>query len=75
MGQAKERGSHEERAANPKGDSWNTWNEKYWTPDRLSEFRQSMSEELGTWIDKVRGDLFATRSPKKKRRRKVRTGG
>jgi hypothetical protein len=72
MGQAKERGTLEERAANPKGD---TWRPVYWTDERLSEFRQRMSEELGTWIDKVRGDLFTPRSLKKKRRRKVRTGG
>jgi len=72
MGQARKRGTFEERMAKPKGDSWRPI---YWTEERLAEFKERMSKELGTVIDKVRGDLFSVSKKKKKRFRKIKTGG
>jgi hypothetical protein len=71
MGQAKRRGTLEERAADPKGNSWCP---AYWTEELSQRFKEKMTAELGVYIDKVRGDLFTKRKPKKKSR-KVRTGG
>jgi hypothetical protein len=72
MGEAKHRGTFEQRAENAKGDSWRPI---YWTEERLMEFKERMSNELCTCIDKVRGDLFTQRKLKKKRFRKIKTGG
>ena len=72
MGEAKQRGTFEERADNAKGDSWRPI---YWTEERLAEFKESMSKELGAYIDKVKSDLFMPRKPKEKKFRKIKTGG
>lgn len=72
MGQAKQRGSLEERAANPKGDSWRT---VYWTEERLAAFKERMKNKLGSYVDKIRSDMFKTTTPKKKKFRKIKTGG
>ena len=75
MGEAKRRGTREERAAEPKGDSWNTWAEKYWTPERRAAFKESLSSELKKDLDKIRADLFHPRKKKSKRFRQIKTGG
>jgi hypothetical protein len=72
MGQAKRRGSLEERAADPKGDSWR---EVYWTEERLAAFKERMSKELRSYVDSVRRDLFSVSKKKAKRFRKIKTGG
>jgi hypothetical protein len=72
MGQAKRRGTFEERSADPKGDSWRP---VYWTEERLVAFKERMKNELGSYVDKVRSDLFMPRKPKEKKFRKIKTGG
>lgn len=72
MGEAKRRGTYEERKANPLGDSPKF---KYWTDERLSEFKERLVKELGEDIDKIRKDLFTPRKKKVKRFKNIKTGG
>ncbi len=63
MGQAKRRGTLEERKANPNPPK------KYWHDDpvKLAEFKASIATGLGEYITYVRGELFETRKSKVKR--------
>lgn len=72
MGEAKQRGSREERAANPKGDSWRV---EYWTPERKAEFHRRLTEDLGKMVDGFKKSLFGSTPKKKKRFKKIKTGG
>lgn len=72
MGEAKRRGSFKERSENPKGDSWRV---EYWTDERLAAFKERMKNELGSYVDKIRNDLFTVRPSKKKKFKKIKTGG
>lgn len=72
MGQAKRRGTYEERKANPLGD---TPKFKYWTDERLSEFKEELVNDLGEFIYKVRDQFFSPIKKKKVKQRRIKTGG
>lgn len=71
MGQAKRRGTYEERKANPLGD---TPKFKYWTDERLSDLKERLVKELGEDIEKIKKSLFLPRKKKTKQKR-IKTGG
>lgn len=75
MGEAKRRGTLQDRMNDPKGDTWNTWNETYWTEERLTAFKESMRIEINENLTKIRKSLFTSRKKKTKRFRKIATGG
>lgn len=72
MGQAKRRGTYEERKANPLGDSPKY---NYWTEERIALMKKELTEEMSGYIDKIKHDLFSTMKPKRKKARRIKTGG
>lgn len=72
MGQAKQRGSLEDRKSNPKGDSWR---KVYWTEERLEKFKSGMALKLSEDVGKIKESLFTSRPKKVKRFSKIKTGG
>lgn len=71
MGEAKRRGTREERVAQPKGNSWRV---EYWTPERLERFKQELSKDMDQQFAAIKGQLFGP-IKKKKKNRKIKTGG
>lgn len=71
MGEAKRRGTHEERAADPKGDSWRV---EYWTPERLERFKRELTKNMDQQLAAIKGQLFSP-IKKKTKNRKIKTGG
>ena len=71
MGQAKRRGTYEERKANPLGD---TPKFKYWSDERLSLLKEKLVESMKNDIEVMKGSLFSS-SKKKSKQRRIKTGG
>jgi hypothetical protein len=72
MGQAKRRGTYEERKSNPLGDSPKY---KYWTEERIERFKQEFINENGEYIYQLQQSLFGPSKPRKKKARRIKTGG
>ena len=71
MGQAKQRGSFEERKANPKGNA----HHRVWTEDERAKLVKQVVAEMRGTVDNIRKSLFSPIKKKKKRFRNIRTGG
>jgi hypothetical protein len=71
MGQAKQRGSFEERKANPKGNA----HHRVWTEEELTKFKERMVAEMRGTIDGIRKSLFTPIKKKSKKFRRIKTGG
>lgn len=73
MGQAKQRGTFEERQANPLGQHNSLKN--YWTEEKKLEFAASLKVELTEMIDGIKKSLFSPCKPRKQKARRIKTGG
>ncbi len=73
MGQAKQRGTYEQRRANPLGSHNSLKN--YWTEEKKLEFAASLKVELTEMIGNIQKSLFSPRKPSKQKPRKIKTGG
>lgn len=67
MGQAKQRGTFEQRKANPNPKP----EPRKWTPEERQMFLDSMKETLDT----IKKQLFGPSKPKKAKPRRIKTGG
>lgn len=70
MGEAKRRGTKEERAANPKG-----YPQHKWTEEDKEKFIEGMKDTYDTVLKSARKSLFSPIKKKEKRWKKVKTGG
>lgn len=69
MGQAKQRGTFEERRNNPQGRP--EYVHREWTEEERAAFMEEMSKR----IDSMKKSLFSPRKKKQKRFARIKTGG
>lgn len=72
MGQAKRRGTFEERQANPLGYDHL---KREWTEEEAAEFKEKLLESMRGRIDSIKKSLFSPTKRKTKRFRRIKTGG
>lgn len=70
MGQAKRRGSFEERAASPRGNP----HHREWTEEDRQRFVAELKPSITRMVDGFRKSLFST-TPQKTKPKRIRTGG
>lgn len=71
MGQAKRRGTLEERAANPQGNP----HHREWTEEERQRFVESMKGGIAKIVDGAKRSLFSTTPTKAKKQYPKPTGG
>lgn len=71
MGQARRRGTFEERAAAPQGNP----HHRVWTEEEKEQFVQRLKPALGKMVDGFRRQLFSTTPKKVKKKHPKPTGG
>jgi hypothetical protein len=72
MGQAKRRGTFEERKANPLGDQSY---QRQWTEEEAAEFKAKLLESMKVTMDSIKKSLFSPTKRKTKKFPKIKTGG
>lgn len=72
MGQAKRRGTFEERRANPLGDQSY---QRQLTDEEAAELKAKLIESMKGAIDSVKKSLFSSTKTKTKKVRRIKTGG
>lgn len=72
MGEAKRRGTFEERRANPLGDRHY---QRQWTEEEFAEFKAKLVETMKGSLESIKKSLFSPKKNKTKKFRRVKTGG
>lgn len=72
MGQAKKRGTFEERRANPLGYQGY---QREWTEEEATEFKAKLLESMKGTMDNIKKSLFSPIKRKTKKFPRIKTGG